>query len=261
MEGKTAGLPLKRPPRGNRRWRFIYKETCEELKVLLDFFQKIAGVERAEPFPRRSVSVLPKLSTALTLIMKRAQHQKNTQKNFFDKMRAFWVRSYLFQRRIFLDKSKLISIGTLSKLTGVHIKSLRYYGPAGHPPPGLYRPVKRLPLLLLPADPRRRRDPALRRPSASPSSSSPTLSGRTAGRSTTGRCWPGGDELAGAKIRSIQERLQFLHQIEEEFDRGAALQESGGWIEADMPEKPCRPFPTAGKLGTLGVLQGDYPPL
>ena len=30
-----------------------------------------------------------------------------------------------------MDKSKLISIGTLSKLTGVHIKSLRYYDRLG----------------------------------------------------------------------------------------------------------------------------------
>ena len=50
-------------------------------KVLLDFFQKIAGVERAEPFPRLLPSVLPKLSTALPLITERAQHPKNNPKN------------------------------------------------------------------------------------------------------------------------------------------------------------------------------------
>ena len=46
------------------------------MKVLLDFFQKIAGVERAEPFPRRRVPVLPKLSTAALLVAKGAQHTK-----------------------------------------------------------------------------------------------------------------------------------------------------------------------------------------
>ena len=35
--------------RKNRRWCFCYQETCEESKVLLDFFQKIAGMEGAEP--------------------------------------------------------------------------------------------------------------------------------------------------------------------------------------------------------------------
>ena len=33
--------------RKNRRWRYSDEETCEELKVLLDFFQKIAGLEGA----------------------------------------------------------------------------------------------------------------------------------------------------------------------------------------------------------------------
>ncbi len=37
-------------------------------------------MEGAEPLPRRSVTVLPKLTTALPLITKRAQHPKNTQK-------------------------------------------------------------------------------------------------------------------------------------------------------------------------------------
>ena len=50
------------------------------MKVLLDFFQKIAGVERAEPFPRRRVPVLPKLSTAALLVAKGAQHTKNDYK-------------------------------------------------------------------------------------------------------------------------------------------------------------------------------------
>ena len=42
-------------------------------------------MERAEPFPRRSVTVLPKLSTVLPLITKRAQHPKNARKWFFGK--------------------------------------------------------------------------------------------------------------------------------------------------------------------------------
>lgn len=37
-------------------------------------------------------------------------------------------------RRV-MDKTKLLSIGTLSKLTGVHIKSLRYYDAIGVLPP------------------------------------------------------------------------------------------------------------------------------
>ena len=44
-------------------------------------------MEGAEPLPRRSLSVLPKLTTALSLITKGAQHPKNTQKDFFDKLK------------------------------------------------------------------------------------------------------------------------------------------------------------------------------
>ena len=40
-------------------------------------------MEGAEPLPRHSPTVLPKLTTALSLITKRAQHSKNTQKRFF----------------------------------------------------------------------------------------------------------------------------------------------------------------------------------
>ena len=40
----------------------------------------------------------------------------------------------------FMDKTKLLSIGTLSKLTGVHIKSLRYYDQIGTMPPAYVDP-------------------------------------------------------------------------------------------------------------------------
>ena len=40
-------------------------------------------MEGAEPLPKRSLSVLPKLTTALLLETKRAQHPKNTQKRLF----------------------------------------------------------------------------------------------------------------------------------------------------------------------------------
>ena len=49
-------------------------------------------MEGAEPLPRRSVTVLPKLFTALPLITKRAQHPKNTQKSFFDKLNSLPVK-------------------------------------------------------------------------------------------------------------------------------------------------------------------------
>ena len=53
-----------------------------------NFTQKIAGMEGAEPLPRRSLPVLPKLTTALPLITKRAQHPKNAQKGFFGKLKS-----------------------------------------------------------------------------------------------------------------------------------------------------------------------------
>ena len=43
-------------------------------------------MEGAEPLPRRSLSVLPKLPTVLPLITKCAQHQKILKKDFFDKL-------------------------------------------------------------------------------------------------------------------------------------------------------------------------------
>ena len=46
-------------------------------------------MEGAEPLPRRSVAVLPKLTTALQLITKRAQHPKNTQKRLFRQAETF----------------------------------------------------------------------------------------------------------------------------------------------------------------------------
>ena len=170
-------------------------------------------------------------------------------------MRAFWVRSYLFQRRIFLDKSKLISIGTLSKLTGVHIKSLRYYDrlgilrPAYIDPASGYRyysfpQIHVVDAIQLCVD------------LGIPLKQFTDFVGEDGRQIHYGALLARGTELAGAKIRSIQERLQFLHQIEEEFDRGAALQESGGWIEADMPEKPCLALPYGGKLGTLEYYKG-----
>ena len=143
-------------------------------------------------------------------------------------MRAFWVRSYLFQRRIFLDKSKLISIGTLSKLTGVHIKSLRYYDrlgilrPAYIDPASGYRyysfpQIHVVDAIQLCVD------------LGIPLKQFTDFVGEDGRQIHYGALLARGTELAGAKIRSIQERLQFLHQIEEEFDRGAALPTAGSW--------------------------------
>ena len=61
----------------------ITKKRAKNEKYYAIFFKKIAGVERAEPFPRHSPSVLPKLSTAVLPKMKGAQHPKNTQKRLF----------------------------------------------------------------------------------------------------------------------------------------------------------------------------------
>ena len=169
-------------------------------------------------------------------------------------MRAFWVRSYLFQRRIFLDKSKLISIGTLSKLTGVHIKSLRYYDRLGILRPAYIDPasgyryysfpqihvVDAIQLCVDLGIPLRQFSDFL---------------GEDGGQIRYGDLLARGTELAGAKIKSIQERLHFLHQIEEEISRGAALQK-GGCLEAEMPEKPCLTLPYSGLHSTLEYYRG-----
>ena len=56
-------------------------------------------MEGAEPLPKRSLSVLPKLTTALLLETKRAQHPKNTQKRLF---RQGYIFTGLFDKLRFL---------------------------------------------------------------------------------------------------------------------------------------------------------------
>ena len=65
-------------------------------------------MEGAEPLPRRLVTVPPKLTTALPPITKRAQHPKNTQKGFFDKLNRP-ARQHIRTGRFRLAKKKFFN--------------------------------------------------------------------------------------------------------------------------------------------------------
>ena len=153
-----------------------------------------------------------------------------------------------------MDKSKLISIGTLSKLTGVHIKSLRYYDRLGILRPAYIDPLSGY---------RYYSFPQIHVVDAIqlcvdlgiPLKQFTDFVGEDGGQIRYGDLLARGTELAGAKIKSIQERLHFLHQIEEEISRGAALQK-GGCLEAEMPEKPCLTLPYSGPYSTLDYYRG-----
>ena len=117
-----------------------------------------------------------------------------------------------------MDKTKLLSIGTLSKLTGVHIKSLRYYDKIGILPPVYVDP-----------------DTKYRYYSFSqihvvdaiqlcvdldiPLKQFPEFVGSQNREIYFAKLLARGTELANAKIRSIQDRLNFLNQVQEELLR------------------------------------------
>ena len=153
-----------------------------------------------------------------------------------------------------MDKTKLISIGTLSRFTGVHIKSLRYYDKLGILPPAYVDPVSGyryysvfqihvVDTLQLCVE------------LCIPLKQFSDFVGEDGGQIHFGKLLARGTELAGAKIRSIQERLYFLHQMQEEFDRGRALRQTGT-IEAAVPEKPCLTLPYDGPHNSLEYFKG-----
>ena len=137
-----------------------------------------------------------------------------------------------------MDRTKLLSIGIFSKLTGVHIKSLRYYdeigilAPAYVDPDTRYRyysfsqihvvdaiqlcieldiPLKQFPEYI---DPEQK-------------------------QVHYARLLAKGTELAQEKIRSIQERLDFLQEIQAELLRNQALQRDSRRKTYRLPGKPA----------------------
>lgn len=149
-----------------------------------------------------------------------------------------------------MDKTKLLSIGIFSKLTGVHIKSLRYYdeigilAPAYVDPDTRYRyysfsqihvvdaiqlcieldiPLKQFPEYI---DPEQK-------------------------QVHYARLLAKGTELAQEKIRSIQERLDFLQEIQAELLRNQALQRDSRRKTYRLPRKTCFTLPYTGAQNTV----------
>ncbi len=149
-----------------------------------------------------------------------------------------------------MDKTKLLSIGTLSKLTGVHIKSLRYYDKIGILPPAYVDP-----------------DTKYRYYSFSqlhvvdaiqlcvdldiPLKQFPEFAGSENREIYFGKLLARGTELANAKIQSIQDRLNFLHQVQEELLRTQRIQRGEGERVFLLPEKNCLVRPYSGAQNTV----------
>ena len=144
-----------------------------------------------------------------------------------------------------MEQAKLLSIGTLSKLTGVHIKSLRYYGEIGVLPPAWVDPetgYRYYSLAQIHVVEAIQFCVALDIPLKQFSQ----FMGAGENRIHYARLLARGAELADAKIRDIRERLDFLRRIEKAFARGEALWASGGRGDFDVPEKVCLTAPYAG---------------
>lgn len=148
-----------------------------------------------------------------------------------------------------MDKSKLMTIGTLSKLTGVHIKSLRYYDAIGILPPAYVDPrtgyryysfpqihiVEAIQLCI---------DLDI------PLKHFPEFVGSDSRHIHYAKLLSKGSELAEEKIRSIQDKLGFIREIRDELAINRSLLSSGGGKVFAMPEKVCLTLPYDGALNT-----------
>lgn len=154
-----------------------------------------------------------------------------------------------------MEQAKLLSIGTLSKLTGVHIKSLRYYGEIGVLPPAWVDPetgYRYYSLAQIHVVEAIQFCVALDIPLKQFSQ----FMGAGENRIHYARLLARGAELADAKIRDIRERLDFLRRIEKVFARGEALWASGGRGDFDVPEKVCLTAPYAGGQDSVDFYRG-----
>ena len=148
-----------------------------------------------------------------------------------------------------MDKQNLLTIGNLSKQTGVHVKSLRYYGQLG---------------ILLPAytDP----DTGYRYYTLSqipvvhaicacifldiPLKEFTGFLTRDQRRIHYKKLFSHGTMLAHRKIRDIQEKLRLLEKFRKQMDREEDLLLHGEQAIHALPEKYCWVAPYAGKQHT-----------
>lgn len=154
-----------------------------------------------------------------------------------------------------MDKTKLLSIGTLSKFTGVHIKSLRYYDEIGILPPAYVDPntgyryysfsqVRVVDAIQLCVE------------LDIPLKQFPEFTGSQYQQIYYTRLLAKGTQLAREKIRSIQERLDFLQAMEQEVLRGRGLQKETDTRISLFPQKLCLTIPYEGTHSTPQYYKG-----
>lgn len=145
-----------------------------------------------------------------------------------------------------MDKQNLLTIGSLSKQTGVHIKSLRYYEQLGilrpaHTDPDTgyrYYTLSQIPVV-----------DAIRACIFLdiPLKEFTTFLTKDQQRIHYKKLISHGTMLAHQKIRDIQEKLRLLEKFQKQMDRMEGFQHSEGQTVHALPEKYCWAVPYAGK--------------
>ncbi len=148
-----------------------------------------------------------------------------------------------------MDKTKLLPIGAFAKLSGTNIKSLRYYDEIGVLPPAYVNPdtgyryyalsqihVVDAIQLCLELD--------------IPLKQFPGFLDAQHKQIHYAKLLEQGQRLAQEKIRSIQARLDFLGQVQEDLQRSQQMQQSPENNVFPLPEKTCLTLPFAGVQNT-----------
>lgn len=145
-----------------------------------------------------------------------------------------------------MDKQNLLTIGNLSKQTGVHIKSLRYYEQLGilrpaHTDPDTgyrYYTLSQIPVV-----------DAIRACTFLdiPLKEFTSFLTEDQQRIHYKKLISHGTMLAHQKIRDIQEKLHLLEKFQKQMDRMEGLQLHEGQTVHALPEKYCWTAPYAGK--------------
>ena len=145
-----------------------------------------------------------------------------------------------------MDKQNLLTIGNLSKQTGVHIKSLRYYEQLGilrpaHTDPDTgyrYYTLSQIPVV-----------DAIRACTFLdiPLKEFTSFLTEDQQRIHYKKLISHGTMLAHQKIRDIQEKLHLLEKFQKQMDRMEGLRRHEGQTVHALPEKYCWTAPYAGK--------------
>ena len=148
-----------------------------------------------------------------------------------------------------MDKQHLLTIGNLSKQTGVHVKSLRYYEQLGILIPAYTDPdtgYRYYTLSQIPVVDAIRACTFLDIPLKEFTSFLTEDQQRIHYKKLISH----GTMLAHQKIRDIQEKLHLLEKFQKQMDRMEGFQHSEGQTVHALPEKYCWVAPYAGKQHT-----------